>query len=101
MSVETLALIAGAVLSLAFSFIPGLKAWFDTIEPDWKRVIMLAVLAVTCIALFGLSCAGWLEGLWPGLGITCDKAGIQGLIRIFILAAIANQGTYSLTPRRK
>ena len=35
-----LSLFAGALLSLAFSYVPGLNTWFDGQEPTTKRLIM-------------------------------------------------------------
>ena len=92
MNAETLALIAGAVLSLLFSYIPGLSTWFETLAPDVKRLFMLGVLLVVTGALFGLSCAGLFAYF------ACTWAGAWQAVQLFILAAIANQGAYALTP---
>jgi len=93
MTPETLALIAGVVISLIFSYIPGLKTWFETLAPDMKRLFMLGVLFVVTAALFGLSCAG-LFAYFP-----CTWAGAWEALQLFILAAIANQTAYQLSPK--
>lgn len=91
-----LANIAGAVLSLAFSYIPGLKDWYDPLDANKKRGIMaLALLAVTG-AVFGLSCATWVDLGW---NITCDVNGVFGLLKVFVGALLANQAVYMLSPR--
>lgn len=96
MSAETLSLIAGAVLTLVFSYVPGLSEKFAALDSTNKRLIMLAVLATSAAAIYGLGCVGW--ALPFGFEVSCDVAGIQALIRSFILAAVANQGLYTLSP---
>ena len=98
MSAETLILIAGAILSLAFSYIPGLAPAYDKLEPTQKRLIMLLLLIVTTGSVYGLSCVGW--GSQWGINITCNLAGFQGLIAQLILAIMANQGMYLISPRK-
>lgn len=93
---EELSVVAGVVLSLGFSYIPGLKSKFDTLAPERKRLVMLGLLVLVSGAVYGLSCAGFAADL--GIGVTCDQAGAIGLIRAFVVATIANQSTYMITP---
>ena len=95
MSPETLTLIAGAALSLLFSYVPGLNVKFAALSGDVKRLIMAGVLLVVSAAIFGLSCAGY--GAEIGVTLDCSKEGVIGLVKVFILALIANQGAYALT----
>jgi hypothetical protein len=90
---DALALIVGVVLTLAFSYFPGLNTWFAAKEPTFKRLFMLIILALTALAIFGLSCASVVTG------VTCDKPGVLQMITIFILAVIANQSAYSISPQ--
>jgi len=87
---EFLAMVAGVVLSLAFSYIPGLKSLYDPLSGVWKRVVMAGLLLVVALVLFGLGCAGILGG------VSCDKSGVIQLISVFIAALMANQSTYLL-----
>jgi hypothetical protein len=87
-----LASIAGIVLSLLFSYIPGLNAKFAALESMYKRLIMAGLLLLTAAAIFGLSCAGY----WPQ--VTCDRGGVLKLIEVFIAALIANQAAYAISP---
>jgi hypothetical protein len=96
---DTLALIAGFVLSLLFSYIPGLNEKFAALTPTKKRLCMAALLMISAVGLFALACGSALESLWPGLGVVCTQAGAWSLARIFILSLIANQGTYSISPQ--
>ena len=98
MSAETLSLIAGAILSLCFSYIPGLSERFDALIQTKKRLIMLALLIVVAGSVYGLSCLGW--GADWGIVLSCDRAGLSELIKQLILAIIANQGVYAITPRK-
>jgi len=95
MTAETLAMLAGAVLSLAFSYVPGLSAWFGNLEGTYKRLVMAGLLLLVAVGVAGLACAGF--GPDFNLGITCDRAGLVGLFQAFMLALVANQATYSIT----
>ena len=93
MEANLLASVSGVVLSLAFSYIPGLKGWFDGIKPDYKRLVMLGALLLTAAGTYGLACIGRFSG------ISCDMDGIWQLIEAFVFAAVANQSAYALTPK--
>ena len=87
-----LAAIAGAVLSLAFSYIPGLNAKFAVLPSETKSLIMAGLLLAASLAVFGLGCAGILQA-----GIGCDQKGAVQLAFIFISAIMANQSVYALS----
>jgi hypothetical protein len=93
MTASELSALAGVILSLAFSYVPGLSAWFGDKEPTVKRLIMAGVLLVAVAAIFGLSCAGVLTAA------TCDQPGAVGLAAAFLSALVANQATYLISPR--
>jgi hypothetical protein len=86
------------ILSLAFSYIPKLNTWFAALEPEIKRLIMLGLLALIAGVSYGLACWGVLADL-TGIELTCDKTGLFELLRVFVMAIIANQGIYSLSPQ--
>lgn len=90
MTSEKLAELAGVVLSLAFSYVPGLKEKYEALSGIYKRLVMVGCLVVVAGAVFGLSCAGILSD------VVCSEAGAIGLVRVFIAALIANQATYLL-----
>jgi hypothetical protein len=92
MTAEGLALIAGAVLSLFFGYIPGFKGWFEGLETTYKRLVMAGLLLLVSLAIFGLSC--W-KVATPY--VTCDVTGFWGLAEVFVLALVANQGAFLLT----
>ena len=93
MSAELLASVSGVVLSLAFSYIPGLNKKFGSLEGDHKRLVMLGVLFLTALGFMGLACIGRYSG------VSCDVDGAWKLAEVFIYAVIANQAAYALTPK--
>lgn len=96
MTAEILSMIAGSLLSLGFSYIPGLNTWFAAKPEEVKKLTMLVLMVVVALVAFGLSCAN-LD--FPLIGnVTCDKAGALGLISNFILALMANQATHRASP---
>ena len=99
MSAETLSLIAGAILSLCFSYIPGLSDRFDVLTPTEKRLVMLGTLILVAVSAYGLACLGWGQD-W-GVSLTCNRVGLSELLRQLIIAIVANQGVYAITPRRR
>jgi len=94
MTAEQLAMVSGVILSLGFSYIPKFKDWFGAFEGNKKRLIMLGVLLLTAGGVFGLSCTGKFD-----LGVICDLDGAIGLGEVFVVAAIANQAAFQLTPK--
>lgn len=93
MTPELLALVSGAVLSLAFSYVPGLNGKFGALAGDYKRLVMLGVLFLTAAGVLGLACIGRYDG------VACTEDGIWQMLEVFVLAAIANQSAYALTPK--
>ena len=87
--------LAGVVLSLAFSYIPGLNAKWDALEGSVKRLVMLGLIAVIAGVYFGLSCTSLAPDL--NITVTCDKAGGLEVVKAFVLCMMANQATYQIT----
>lgn len=94
MSVEKLSMLAGALLSLLFAYVPGLSGWFDKLDSVYKRLIMAASLLIVAFGVFGLSCAGLLDLA------SCDKLGAFDVLNMVILAMVANQGAYQLLVKK-
>jgi len=100
MDAELVTLIAGVLLSLAFSYIPGLNVKYAALTEEAKKLIMLGMLALVAFGMYGLACTGWLENL-TGINLVCDKSGLVTVIQAFVLSAISNQATYKLTLHTK
>jgi hypothetical protein len=93
MTAETLSAVAGVVLSLAFSYVPGLAPWFDGLEATMKRLVMAGSLAVVSIIVVALSC--W--NVTPL--VVCNQAGVVELVSAFLAALVANQAAYLISPK--
>ena len=92
---KLLSAIAGILLSLLASYLPGFSAWFDQLEAIHKRLVMLGLLAASSLAVVGLTCAGLGETL--GLSPACDRDSSILVVQAFLLALIANQSAYLIT----
>lgn len=96
MTADTISLTAGTLLSLVFSYLPGAKDWFGQYEPAVKRLIMLVLILVTAASTFGIACLGW--GPAFGIELSCNQPGVLGLTRQIVIAIIANQGIFAISP---
>ena len=94
-----IAAIAAGLISLAGSYFPGFSGWFEKLEPNHKRGVMGLGIILSGALGFGLSCAGFLESLYPGLGIACDQQGALSLVAAILAALWTNQNVYALTPK--
>jgi hypothetical protein len=91
-SADLLSSIAGSLLSLLCAYAPGLADWYGRLDPTEKRLVMLVLLALVASGSFALACSSWAAG-W-GITLTCDQAGLSGLVRALFLAITTNQATY-------
>lgn len=83
MNANQLAIISGTVLSLVLSYVPGARDWWNGLQPDYKRLGMLGLLAATSVGV-----------CWYGQGFEWQEC-----LEFFVVAAIANQTAYSLSPK--
>lgn len=97
MTVELLSSVAGIILSLIFSYVPGAKDWFNSLMPDYKRLVMLGILFGVSLAIFGISCTTFAQ--YFGIVGLCDEAGAVVILKAFISAMIANQSAYIVSPK--
>jgi hypothetical protein len=95
MTAETLSAVAGVVLSLAFSYVPGLAPWFGQLEATYKRLVMAGSLLIVSIVVVALSC--W--NITPL--VACTQDGIVALVSAFLAALVANQAAYLISPRAR
>lgn len=97
MTPEFLVLAFGVVLSLAVSYIPGLNTAYAALDGSLKRIVMLAGIIVIGAGVYGLNCAGI---PWTGVpAVACTQQGALGVVEAVILAAVANQAAYALSPK--
>jgi len=93
MTSEQLSAYAGILLSLIFSYAPGLRQKFELFSSDQKRLIVTASLVITATLIFALDCLDAINV------IACDRKGAFSLIGNIIAALIASQATYMITPK--
>ena len=94
MSTDELAGTAGILISVACSYVPGLADKYAALDGTQKRLVMLLALILAAALVYGLSCANVLAV------ITCSQRDLAGLVRTVVLAVIANQAAYLITPAR-
>lgn len=84
---------AGIVISLLFSYIPGLRVWYGGKPEEFKKLFMLGLMVVVAGGLFGLGCASLIQ-----IDLACTKEGAIQLIWYLALAISANQSAYLISP---
>lgn len=82
-------MLAGALLALLFGYAPGLRDWYEALEPTRKALVMAGLLLLAALLLYGAAC----YTPWQ-VGVTCDEAGFWRLVELFLAALVANQATY-------
>ena len=90
---EVLVGFAAGLLAVLFEYVPGLSPWYDKRTPEQKRLIMLGLLVLVCLAVFGLGCAGYLDT------VSCDQAGAMQLVWMLLVAIGVNQGVHRIGKR--
>ena len=93
MDYNILLAVAGILLSLVFSYVPGAATWFNKKDTTKQRLWMLLFLVVAACGAYGLSCAKIIGG------VACDWPGAIEIGKAFVFAAIANQTTNLLSPK--
>jgi nitrate/nitrite transporter NarK len=93
MTADQLSAVAGVVLSLVFSYIPGIKSAFAKLDSDYKRLAMGILIVLVAGASFALSCTGVIAVA------VCDRPSVLGLVNAVIAALVANQATFLISPK--
>lgn len=93
MNFDLFSMIIGIMVSLIFSYVPGVATRFNALTSTQKSLVMLVLALVVAASIFGLSCGKIIDS------VTCDLTGIKGLAWIFISYLIANQTTHVISPK--
>jgi len=91
---DILSAAGGILLSLVFSYAPGVRPWFAALEPQQKALVNLGSVVAVAVGAFALGCFGIIEGV-----VQCKVAGARELASAVLSVAIANMTTYGLTKR--
>ena len=98
MNLFTVSALAGSLLSLALSYIPGISTRFASLPASQKRLALLATQAVIAVVLALASCQ------LPAWSELCgaDIAGyVTEIITVFVSGIIGSQATFILSSGRK
>ena len=98
MTPEVLSSVAAIILSLLFSYWPGLNTWYAAQTEARKKLLMLGMTITVAAGAFALSCGDLLFDLF-GVSLACSQESAVALVRAIIWAVVANQSTYMLTPQ--
>lgn len=93
MTAELIVTLAGAFVALLFGYFPVLRERFAALTGEAKSGIMIGLMVLTGFAVWGAGCIGWLD-----TGIACTTASIPDLLKLILMAVIANQATNRIAP---
>lgn len=99
MTAEVLSGVLAILWSLILNYIPGVNDWYAKQTSGIKSLIVLIGLFVISAVSIGIACAG-LAGDF-GISTTCDKSGIIEAGKVFVIALVASQGMYLISPQTK
>lgn len=82
-------ILAGALTMIA-DYFPGAAAWYDTLTPASKRVVMLVGAVLIVGTVFGGQCAGWFSS-----NMVCSPNGFVDVLSNIVLAFAVGQGVHA------
>jgi hypothetical protein len=88
---EFLVTLTGLVLSLFFAYFPGVKVWFDKLDPVYKPLLNLGILLLVSVGAYLYKCR---------LEPVCLQANLEMAFLAFFGAVVANQTTYGVAVRQ-
>ncbi len=89
---ETLSMLLGGLLAVAFDWFPGLAPWFDGLSKLRKQQLMLVLLGLVAGLVFTGSCYDWFK-----TGLACSVDSLPVLLQYVLAAAGVNQAVHLLT----
>jgi hypothetical protein len=90
--------IAGALLSLLFTYFPVLKDWYEK-QSGRKALIMLGLIVIVAATYFALGCFAVLAQKL-GILVPCTTDGAITVALAVIKILIGNQTAYLLTKKK-
>lgn len=91
---EFLGAAAGALLSVLFAYVPGVKTWFEALTGVKKRLVLFGAMSVVSVGIFTLGC------LRGAFGLTCDENSAFRIVYILAAAVVASQTAYQIEGAR-
>ncbi len=87
--------LAGAILSVGFTFLPGLRTAFAGLSSAHKSLVNLILMLVLAVVMFLGTCSDYL----PIAGVLCSQEGAKALALYVFLAIAGNQIAYTASPQ--
>jgi len=89
--------IVGALLSVVFTWFPGLNTWYAGLGKDAQSGVMVGLLVGAGVIIIVMGCTG----LIVVVGLVCTQQGIFSMVVNLVIGLVTamatNQGTYGLT----
>src|SRR5690349_2479359 len=103
MSTEKLIAVAAGVLSILFTYLPALRAWYQKKDGVEKRQIMAVWLLIITVGVFAMSCVPALIPLATHIEIlvACTAKSAYELIYLYLIAITVNQAVYLISPKHE
>ncbi len=95
LSVEILLLLASAVLSIMFTYLPSLRTQFAALNSAQKSTVNLALVILLSVVIFVGTCTS----IFTIPGIECTQTSLRTLAIYIFLAAGGNQLAYVASPQ--
>lgn len=86
--------VAGILISLFCSYVPGVRDRFAALDGTRKRLCILCALLAAAVVIFAGSCAQVIDAT------SCTRNGAVDVLRGFIVAAVASQSAFLLSPTK-
>jgi len=83
--------VAGALISLFWSFFPIVRQWFQGLSDQHKALLNLGVVLLAAALIAGSSCLD----LW--VAMSCDQSGFMTLGEAVLVVLLGNQITFGAT----
>jgi len=87
--------LAGTIVSLLLEYFPKLNTWYNDLEDNIQKLIILLSGFVVVLGSFGLVCLGIFVIPW-----ICTSLGLMDVLVAYFVYIFASQGTYLVTPKR-
>ena len=90
-----IAAIAGFILALSLEYLPWFSKWYNALENNLQKLIVLGLGFVVVYGAFGLGCAGLIAPYWA-----CSWLGAWSALLAFLAYLGVSQATYLVLPKR-
>jgi hypothetical protein len=89
-----IAMVVGAIVSLAASYVPGFRTRWAALKDDTKQTAMAGAMVIVGVVVYVAACT-------PAIGlpfVACPAGGVWSLFAIILSALMGNQSTDRVSP---